>query len=401
MFFFFQIILLDISDEAAPKRRRESGSFLFFNKRRSTESAGQMYRESLSRFTKFRENERKMKVSMNPYENTHIDRTSIEVLSNDQKPKCPEKPKRLSLQNSKQSRKVLSEAHFSGAYQNFEIQSPFFSNGSSSDARKSIRKSSRKSSQKSIHGKHSEPLVVVNKYGEEVEYAMPYVDLPVYQRGQKLPNCFTSDDPILEGEIFNGNLEECERILDENFEINSNVSASMVRHGDADYRDRQYGGRITITDLDKSIDSLNVLNNPNTFIVHKNVCVNEVDSTSIQEEFNVHYRDHQGSGQEIITDLDETNGFTIADTHNGVNEADSTPNRVERFQGAMKRAGINVCSNSDFNLVGNPKNALKMPFYFGRAIFRRTNVTVRKYDDAENCNYVFHTAMIQDAEVLR
>lgn len=142
---------------------------------------------------------------------------------------CPEKPKRLLL-NSKQSRKLLTEAHFTGAYRNFEIQSPYYSDSSSVYSR--VAKRNFTSTEvDSLTDDQTMPTnhyqVIVNKYGDGVEYALPCNEMTEYQQRRALPNCFTSDDSILAGEVFNENPQDFDRILNEDLEISSNVSISV------------------------------------------------------------------------------------------------------------------------------------------------------------------------------
>lgn len=167
--------------------------------------------------------------------------------------KCPEKPKRL-LANSKQSRKLLTEAHFTGAYRNFEIQSPYYSDTSSmfsTVAKRNFASSDLESltDDQSIQPNHYQ--VIVNRHGDEVEYALPCNDLIEYQQRRTLPNCLTSDDSILAGEVFNENPQDFDRILSENLEISSNVSIAMNHQT---HREQwQNGSPELVTDLDDNI----------------------------------------------------------------------------------------------------------------------------------------------------
>lgn len=303
------------------------------------------------------------KQNLDPFPN-NSEASSLSTLCDAQpvRGKCPEKPKRLLL-NSKQSRKLLTEAHFTGAYKNFEIQSPYYSDTSSMLSSNSKQTHSQNDANGSNDG-NSSPLahyqVIVNKHGDEVEYAMPCVDIPEYQRRQKLPNCLTSDDSIMAGEVFHEDPRICDQILNENFEMISNTSISISEQV---LIDPQRQGRVMITDLDKSTDSVATLD--------------DLDNLSRSE--------HTVHGSE---------------THM------RTPNRVLQFHETMQCADI-ICLISEFDSMGKMESTISTPLHFECGIFKNTNVTVRKYADLPNDNknkdftLIAETAIIRDAEVLR
>lgn len=298
------------------------------------------------------------KQNLDPYPSTS-EASSLGTLCAPEPPlrgKCPEKPKRLML-NSKQSRKMLTEAHFTGAYRNFEIQSPYYSDSSSVVSRNDQQPNHEQINANNFDRQRYQ--VIANQNGDEVEYALPCTaDLPVFQRGQTLPNCFTSDDSILAGEIFNENPQECERILNENIEVTSNASFSMHERVNAEYRDHRGSGHIMITDLDISTNTAN----------------SQIDLTMCSNE----------SAHEKSSYI-------------------RTPNRIKHFQKAMKRVDIIVCSISDFKSMEKMEAKLETPLHFEWGTFRRTNVTVRKYDNGGNndLRLITEAAMIRDAEALR
>lgn len=69
----------------------------------------------------------------------------------------------------------------------------------------------------------------------------------------------------------------------------------------------------------------------------------------------------------------------------------------------MKRVDIIVCSISDFKSMEKMEAKLETPLHFEWGTFRRTNVTVRKYDNGGNndLRLITEAAMIRDAEALR
>lgn len=271
---------------------------------------------------------------------------------------CPEKPKRLLL-NSKQSRKLLTEAHFTGEYRNFEIKSPYYSD-SSSMISGVMAKQSHTINENDLNGDITSQLdhyqVIVNKHGDEVEYALPCIDLPQYQRRQQLSDCLKSDDSTLADEVFDKDAKEFSRILGE---MASNTSISL--HEEHTHVEHQTNGKVMITDLDKSMESAHTL-----------------DDTLSRAEQN-----------------DETNFRQMRQS-----------NRVLQFHETMQCADI-ICLISEFNSMGKMENKIKTPLLFEWGTFKTANVTVRKYDDSSNdepnedFTLVAETAIIRDAEVLR
>lgn len=302
------------------------------------------------------------KQNLNPFPSTS-EASSLSTFGEMQstRMKCPEKPKRLLL-NSKQSRKLLTEAHFTGAYRNFEIQSPYYSD-SSSVFSSMAKRNYASTDADSLTDDQSQPpnhyQVIVNKHGDEVEYALPCIDMAEYQKRKTLPNCFTSDDSILAGEIFNENPHDFDRILSENFEMGSNVSISMndempTHH--QHHRDQHHNGRhIMITDLDKSNDSIATLNDLKT------------NSTSELEQIN----------------------------------------RIDYYHQVLSQQTAIICSISDIDSAEKIEAKLSTPLHFEWGVFKTTNITVRKYctpmDSSINDDYqlIVETAIIRDAEFLR
>lgn len=279
--------------------------------------------------------------------------------------KCPEKPKRL-LSHSIQSRKLLSEAHFTGQYRNFQFQSPYYTDSLSMTSTVENHKLNSIDTDNYVNGENLTQRthydVFVNKHGEKVEYALPCVDdILEYQRRQQLPNCLTSDHSILANEVFQEDPNECVRIFEENFETTSNTSTISIHEHIQDNNCRQNNGRVLITDLDKSTDSVNTLDT--------------LDTMSRTERIN------------------------------NLNSEMRTPNRVYQFHETMQRADI-ICLINDVKSKGKMETKIETPLHFEWGTFKNTNVTVRKYaefnDDAnKDFTLIAETAIIRDAEVLR
>lgn len=147
---------------------------------------------------------------------------------------CPEKPKRIMLkqQNTNQLTKELSGAHFSGAYKNYEIHSPFYATESDRLSERprvsiGIRAAALPSSSSNYTGDESASTllrhrasghyqVVLNKDGEEVEYALPLVERQ-HSTGDQFRSVL-GDNPNYDDEIFVEDPRECEQIVGRMFD---------------------------------------------------------------------------------------------------------------------------------------------------------------------------------------
>lgn len=291
------------------------------------------------------------KQNSNPFPSTS-EASSLNTFDDMKSPnfmKCPDKPKR-SMRNSKQSRRLLAEAHFTGAYRNFEIQSPYYSDTSSVFSAVPKRHFASTDADSLTDDQSTLPShyqVIVNKHGDEVEYALPCIETAEYQRQQTLPNCLTSDD--LADEVFNENPEDIDRILSEDYEMSSNVSISINGEMQAHHqthRDQCHNERhVMVTDLDNSIECIDMLN--------------------------------------------ETN-------------------RITYYHQVLSQQATIICSINDIDSVGKMEAKLETPLHFEWGTFKTTNITVRNYFTPTNTNsteddyqLLVETAIIRDAEFLR
>lgn len=275
--------------------------------------------------------------------------------------KCPDKPKRV-LRNSKQSRKLLAEAHFTGAYRNFEIQSPYYSDSSSVFSAMPKRNFASTTDADSLTDDQSlapsHYQVIVNKHGDEVEYALPCIDIAAeYQRRQTLPNCITSDQ--LGDEIFNENPEDFDRILSEDFEMSSNISISMNDEMHAHHHQQQQ------------------------------------------------HRDQRNNGRHImVTDLD--NSIECIDPDMNCTKNEMPANRITHYHQALSQQATIICSIHDIDSTGKMEAKLETPIHFEWGKFKTTEITVRNYFTPTNSSgtdddyqLIVETAIIRDAEFLR
>lgn len=160
---------------------------------------------------------------------------------------CPVKPKRIMLKqkNTSQLTKELSAAHFSGKYKNYEIQSPFYETESDRVNEKpimGIRAAAMPSSSSNETGdeRGSRSLrnrasgqyqVILNKHGDEVEYALPLVEHR-QSNGSQFRSMmsdvrYSSDAPNYDDEIFVEDPLQCEQIVGEGFD-NSGMFISRL-----------------------------------------------------------------------------------------------------------------------------------------------------------------------------
>lgn len=295
----------------------------------------------------------------NPYPGNGLTSASSEIselTTSDMHPmRIPDKPKRLML-NSKQSRKLLTEAHFNGFYRNFEIQSPYFSEDNSTVLsfpayKNDIRRS--RDTFDSLNGESASQQgryqVITNKHGEDVEYALPCIDQqPQYQRKKIAPKYAESDD--LANEVFEEDPTKCEQLINGNSDLDSSGSTtepiSLLNQD-----------RVMITDLDKSTEcSLN----------HENTTRECEQEPSLEQHRSV---------------------FPIRDYFESMQSADI------------------VCLISDFIPKRNDAEIVsRMPLYIQPGTFKKSDATIRKYYDQLNdpdLSYVVETAIIKDLDVLR
>lgn len=288
------------------------------------------------------------KQNSNPYPS---DQSSMSTLCDG----VPEKPKRLL--NNKKSRKLLTEAHFTHAYNefnNFEIQSPYYTDSSSmfSTLEKPTKFVSVDTDNYVTAGHPSTyHNMFLNKNGDTGEYVAPGIER------QNLPNCLTSDDALLADEVFQEDPTECVRIFEENFERTSNAS-DLVQEQLHEIRPKNE--HVKITDLDKSTDTTNTL-----------------DDT------------------ELISRSEHPERLNVSQM--------IEISRIQKFHETMLCADI-ICSINEFDSEGHVEINLNTPLYFEWGMFRNTLVTTRMYpiDDVDEQSIVVaETAIIRDAQILR
>lgn len=155
----------------------------------------------------------------------------------------------------------------------------------------------------------------------------------------------------MNGEVFQADTNECVRMMNENFDEESNTSISVHEQT---VEERSARRHVMITDLDKSTEGIR----------------------------------------------------TLDDHANEVNAQMRTPNRVLHFHESMVASDI-ICLIGEFESKVKLEAKIEMPLHFEWGTFKRANVTVRKYADLavqdadKDFTLVAETAIIRDAEVLR
>lgn len=178
---------------------------------------------------------------------------------------CPVKPKRLLLkqQNMQKNTKELSDAHFNGAYQNYEVHSPYY-DGKARDFAASVTGDAHKNAANGQNsdgtGRYSPQYqAIINKHGDVVEYAIPYCE----QRKRDTLAEFVQEPQQIGGdeEEFQVDIQKCENIINQNFGFLNAEKMYEATNRNSLYnkRPRKLNEQILITDLDKSLDSSKTL----------------------------------------------------------------------------------------------------------------------------------------------
>lgn len=168
---------------------------------------------------------------------------------------CPTKPRRLMLkpQNVQKNTKELTEAHFQGTYQNYEVHSPYYE-GRARDfgmATISTEPGTNRPGQSDSDRYSPQYLTTVNKHGEMVEYAIPFCE----QRKR--------DSRLDEVDFLDDDIQNCENVINQNFRF-----LNAEKFGETDHvsrsslynkRPRKACEQVLVTDLDKSLDSSKTL----------------------------------------------------------------------------------------------------------------------------------------------
>lgn len=312
---------------------------------------------------------------------------------------CPEKPKRIMLQqqNTSQLTKELSGAHFSGAYKNYEIHSPFFGAAASSDRcngrlmiAAGVRAAALPSSSSNDTGDErntklkrnsasSQYHVILNKHGDPVEYALPFVE---QQQQQQHSNGgafaaignddkhHATDAPNYDDEIFNEDPRQCEQIVGRMFNDSDADDDDDNDETEIVYRrsnTTQIPAALQVTDLDKSLDSLD--------------------------------RKRKQYSKQIFSGVDSVPMTATA--------VQSQRNLLEFFK--TIRGDVRVCSPNELKPKQTVlRNTFASPMEFISGTYRKSTVTLRNcspadMDDGENDDgrFIAESVLRRDLEILK
>lgn len=289
---------------------------------------------------------------------------------------CPVKPKRLMLkqQNVQQNTKELSEAHFNGAYQNYEVHSPYYED-KGRDFAATNAADLMQNPGKSDGRQSPQYQTIINKHGEMVEYAVPYCE----QRKHNLP---VDDHPTeLEDEVFQEDAHECEKIINDNFRFLGNEKIDENSHVQDNNRSSLYTKRprkksehVLITDLDKSMDSSNTMDGKR----QSHDILDELNSLSKWSENLTRNVDPKSTSQAELLDM----LFTV-------------------------KSAMPCCRTKELKpKISVLQNTFPSPVEIVSGVFRKTTVTLRNYpitgmEFREESTSIATEAVKRDFEILR
>lgn len=274
----------------------------------------------------------------------------------------PKKPARSI--NSIKSRKLLTEAHFNGAYKNFQFASPFYSDSSTTSSFPSMnRKNERKISEygsleDDATSQSTQYQVIRNKHGEDVEYAVPYVSKHnEYEPGftQQLSRMADAGN---DNELFEEDPNICEQIVNDGYEHDIRASDLDLGSYQKDQR------RFPITDLDNSCGSEHLMP--------------ESDATSICKPTSI----------SPIPTVDPFSEYF---------------ERVQQFESIVFKP-MDAFRPADEGRQGCRRN----PLFYENGTFEGTDATLRCYSDeldsseqSEEFAFITKMAFLRDADILR
>lgn len=318
---------------------------------------------------------------------------------------CPEKPKRVLLkQNDGHLKKELSNAHFSGAYKNYEIRSPFYGHLQrpvANDRTATMTSSTSNTNEDLFDNRQSSQYKVVNKYGEVVEYTQPFNEIPSTNKP------FASDTCDLE--VFCVDPRACEQMINDNFHFLNDVGPHEI---DRSQRMRR-GSHLQVTDLDKSNDSGEVLS------VH--VPITDLDKSVDTEEVVLRRAPNKShataSNKSMIatrpTDVSKRNSNRTSKDRNSLSKwSDNLHSASGRTRNdpSYISYGVHIYSHMTMISPDDLKAKVCVPgssqFGFSLGTYRLTNVMLRNYetegDDVSADFKLFADSIIRrDFEVLK
>lgn len=306
---------------------------------------------------------------------------------------CPEKPKRVLLKqkDAGQLKKELSNAHFNGAYKNYEIQSSFY-NDHSHRPNKTVHKTPNHTDNKNEYRQSSQYQVIVNKHGDVVEYALPMNENDTNRN---------SESELYDDDGFCVDSRVCEQMINENFGF-LNDDKQMVTNRN----------RLLVTDLDKSNDF--------DEISSTHVPVTDLDKSMDTEEVVLR---HRNKSNVMVTDLDKSvnNLQTIELSKRNSNGILKDLNSLSKWSDNLNTANGRIKNESNYISYG-VHNYMMMftlgdlkirtcvsgdvKFGYWLGTYRKTNVMLRNYNNegdeiSDEFKLFADSVMQKDFEILK
>lgn len=309
---------------------------------------------------------------------------------------CPEKPKRVLLkQKDDQLKKELSNAHFNGAYKNYEVQSPYFNNHLRRPVKNVRTIAPVISPNYDDSRRYSQFQTIINKHGDVVEYALP----------MSIDTNKNSESELYDEDGFCVDSQMCEQMINDNFGF---LSENMEYNQMLPNRNR-----VQVTDLDKSNDFQEVSSTL--------VPVTDLDKSVDAEEVVLRHRGNKP--HVMVTDLDKSvSNLQVNETSkrhsNGILKDLNSLSKWSDNLNSMNRRSKTEASYISFGVhgymmmftLGDLKirtcvsGDVKFGFWLGT--YRKTNVMLRNYECegegvSEDFKLFADTIIQRDFEILK
>lgn len=285
---------------------------------------------------------------------------------------CPAKPKRLLLkqQDVQKNTKELVEAHFNGAYKDYEFHNGFY-DGKDRDVLAEELKRFSPEGETSSSGRYSPQYqTIINKHGQMVEYAVPYCE-------QQSINPFGEQQSMqLEDEVFEQDPNVCEKIVGGTYRLNRKANGEShnlretgnSRNNLYTKRARKQNEHILVTDLDKSIDSSNMM-------------------------------DDKRQSHDILDELNSLSKWSENITKN-IDPKSKSQNELLELICAVK-SSMPCCRTKELTRKTSVlQNTFPSPVEIVSGVFRQTTVTLRNYP-YPNIQHVREESLLIAGEAIK
>lgn len=260
-------------------------------------------------------------------------------------PICPAKPKRHLL--GQKNTKELIEARFNGAYKDYEFHNRWY-DGKDREIVTEEEKRFSPDGETSNSGRYSPQYQIIrNKHGQMVEYAVPFCEQ------ESLDHHHSKQQSInLEDEVFEEDPNACEKIVRGTYRLIRNEHHPLretVNSRNSLYtkRARKQNEHILVTDLDKSIDSWNMM-------------------------------DGKRQSQYILDELKSLSTWSENLTKT-VDPKSKSQNELLELIYSVKPSMIHCCNKEITRKTSVLQNTFPSPIDIASGVFRQTTVTLRNH----------------------